>query len=129
MEKEGARGYKPLAPSFQSRMSLRLYRVSIPCRMLVLAYDEQAARDFGVEDIDAQTEAMQLEEVTVMKLTKPEQARGKELDVVPFFADGVKEKIIRKASSWLLIIAAEEEEERLRQEDFSRRQLKLPGVE
>lgn len=110
-------------------MSLRLYRVSIPCRMLVLAYDEQTARNFGVEDFDAQAEGMQLEEVSIVRLTKPEQAIGEELEIFPFFAAGVKDKIVRKASSWLLVIAAEEEAERLKQEDFNQRQLKLPGVE
>jgi hypothetical protein len=97
--------------------------------MLVLAYDEQSAKEFGVEDYGAQAEGMHPEEVATVKLTKPEHATKKELDVFPFFADDVKDKIIRKASSWLLIIAAEEEAERLKQEDFNRRQLKLPGVD
>ena len=35
-------------------MRLHLYRISIPCRMLVLAYDERAATEFGVEDFDQQ---------------------------------------------------------------------------
>lgn len=97
--------------------------------MLVLAYDERSATAFGVEDDDAQSVSLQYEEVTAVRLTKPEDASHKERTTIPFFAPGVKEKVVQMASSWLVVIAAEEEAERRRQEEFDRKQLKLPGVE
>ena len=106
-------------------MTPRLYRVFVPSRVLVLAFDEEAAAQFVLEE---QVDNLIMEEMSVVKLTE-ENILPKERDVQPYFSGEVKERIIRAASNWLLIIKAEEDEERRQQEDFARRQLKLPGVE
>jgi hypothetical protein len=108
-------------------MTPRLYRVSIPCRVLVLAFDEDAAANFITEDFDAQVDNMVQDELTVTKITSV-NITSKERDAYPYFAEGVKEKIVR-ASHWLTVIAVEEEAERRKQDDFNRRQLRLPGVD
>lgn len=112
-------------------MSLRLYRVSIPCRILILSHSGEAAVAYAIEDFDAQAESMKEEEITYVKLSRMEELNPIEGSKPPFYAEDVKEKekVFRAASGWMAIIVAEEEEERRRQADFDRRQLKLPGVE
>lgn len=106
-------------------MTPRLYRVFIPSRVLVLAFDEEAAAQFVLEE---QIDNLIMEELTVEKLTE-ENILPSERELRPHFSGQVKERIIRTAANWILIIKAEEDEERRRQEDFNRRQLALPGVE
>ena len=121
----GAQGTPHPLRAHSFTMTPRLYRVFVPSRVLVLAFDEEAAAQFVLEE---QVDNLIMEEMSVVKLTE-ENILPKEREVRPYFSGEVKERIIRAASNWLLIIKAEEDEERRQQEDFARRQLKLPGVE
>jgi hypothetical protein len=112
-------------------VSLRLYRVSIPCRILILSHSGEAAVAYAIDDYDAQADSMKEEEVTYVKLSRVEDLTPVEGAKPPCYASDVteKEKVMRAASGWMAIIVAEEEDERRRRDEFNRRQLQLPGVE
>ena len=105
-------------------MRLRLFRITLPCEMLVVAPSLEDAIEYAVDDYDAQEQALSLNKARGVAVTR-HTVSADELQKKPFLAEGAEPSLADTTEQWLKLIEADERAEA----EFLLKQLRLPGVE
>lgn len=106
-------------------MKLKLFRVTIPCDLLVVARFSEDAVMYAEDDYDAQERAMGETETRVVQVTR-ENVRDDELQKKPYIPPEIGYALAEATTEqWLKLIEADERAEA----EFLLKQLRLPGVE